>query len=84
MSSEIVNRYRGLGVTVIEDSRWPKENRRAVRIHAVLPLGRRTPSLGGNIMELTTLLQAIALVITALVIVAGIWYVAAAVRPPPR
>jgi hypothetical protein len=35
-------------------------------------------------MELTTLLQAIALVITGVLILAGIWYVAAAVRPPPR
>jgi hypothetical protein len=33
-------------------------------------------------MELTTALQAIAIIITVVLILAGIWYVAAAVRPP--
>jgi hypothetical protein len=35
-------------------------------------------------MEATTLLQAIALVITGVLIVAAIWYVNAAGRQPPR
>ena len=38
-------------------------------------------SLGGNIMEATTKLQAIAIVIGIVLIAAGIWYVAAVVRP---
>jgi hypothetical protein len=35
-------------------------------------------------MELTTALQAIAIVIVVVLIAAGIWYVRAAVRPPPQ
>jgi len=43
-----------------------------------------TPNLGGNIMELTTALQAIGIIITGVLIYAGITYVAAAVRRPPQ
>ena len=48
----------------------------------ILPQVREDPppSLGGNIMELTTVLQAIAIVITGVLIASAIAYVAAARR----
>ena len=50
----------------------------------ILPQVREDPppSLGGNIMELTAVLQAIAIVITGVLIAAGIAYVAAVMRRP--
>jgi hypothetical protein len=35
-------------------------------------------------MELTTALQAFAIIITVVLILAGIWYVVAAVKRPPQ